>query len=762
MGPRHPDTGLPPMTTAALAGTLAFAAVALAAAAVFLRAAAKQRGVDPPTRRAVRRAGGLRRRHQCRLGHGAGRNAPAVDRFGGHLRATGGHAARRDGPDLVCASRRATAPVARGSRHTHGAARMVINYGTEEGSTHRAQLPAPWPDETLSSLLARFHRLAANRSGAYSLRQLMGSSHYVTAGPLPSGLSALSARAGIPGVLTAADIAERLTLAPYHRPFLSESAAERMNRAMLGSGRSLAMAVGQPRAGVTRPPRQRYCVDCAAVDRLEYGCPYWHRAHQISGVIVCPEHTDQALRTLPERLDSEGRHALYLPDDCPSDTTPSAAPFGASAARVAQISRRLLQANLPALGWRRLAEVYRRRLAELGLLTEAGRVRQTLVHAEFSAMYSGLRQHPAYADLSLGSKMNSVHSDWLAAVLRPPRVGHGPSKHVLVIAFLYETYEQFLLALGRHELPQCTPQANPLPPDQSCSDAALASSIRTEKLSLRSASERLGVSVTTARVRAEALGLRVSRRRKSTSPALEARVRKAFRRGSTSTVIAVALGLSVSTVSRIVRSERGLRERVERAREARRRAARRRSVRLYLATHPEATAVNLQRDRRGLYTYLYRHDRQWLRACFAGRQGQKGRTPQADWLTRDQAIARALQAAAIQIRALPGKPVRCSRSRLLRVAGATNTMRQAANRLLMSRAALNDCAETIEQYRVRRIWWAASQLRAQSQPQAAWRLRRLAGLPDRTSARVVEALTAACSSAPGQAASTEITPFPGP
>src|SRR4030095_7232407 len=39
-----------------------------------------------------------------------------------------------------------------------------------------------------------------------------------------------------------------------------------------------------------RPEFLRYCPACVAEDRWQYGEAYWHRLHQVPGVIVCPHH----------------------------------------------------------------------------------------------------------------------------------------------------------------------------------------------------------------------------------------------------------------------------------------------------------------------------------------------------------------------------------------------------------------------------------------------------------------------------------------
>lgn len=60
----------------------------------------------------------------------------------------------------------------------------------------------------------------------------------------------------------------------------------------------------------------------------------------------------------------------------------------------------------------------------------------------------------------------------------------------------------------------------------------------------------------------------------------------------------------------------------------------------------------------------------------------------------------------------------------------------------MTALTLTEEAESIEQFRLRRIAWAAEELGRRNLPLKPWRLRRLAGLPEQTSPTVADALRA--------------------
>lgn len=58
------------------------------------------------------------------------------------------------------------------------------------------------------------------------------------------------------------------------------------------------------------------------------------------------------------------------------------------------------------------------------------------------------------------------------------------------------------------------------------------------------------------------------------------------------------------------------------------------------------------------------------------------------------------------------------------------------NKLPQSVAALSEVTESVEMFQRRRVIWAAEELQNQELPIQVWRLRRLAGLPDKCTAKV--------------------------
>ncbi len=91
---------------------------------------------------------------------------------------------------------------------------------------------------------------------------------------------------------TADELIEGHTAFRYYTPFLSPDGREQLRSGMRGSAKSgYRIRAGLMQSSVPARPELRYCPSCAAQDRKGYGYAFWHVAHQLPGVEVCPIHT---------------------------------------------------------------------------------------------------------------------------------------------------------------------------------------------------------------------------------------------------------------------------------------------------------------------------------------------------------------------------------------------------------------------------------------------------------------------------------------
>ncbi len=127
-------------------------------------------------------------------------------------------------------------------------------------------------------------------SGGRVRLDLFGHSEYrVTS--LPTALKPFLGRLPPGHPFTFRGLVEEHTSFPYHRPFLPSERVQKVMRLMRYGGRSPgALATGTKNTRLRHPGTLRWCGECVISDQAAYGLPYWHRVHQLPGVLVCPMH----------------------------------------------------------------------------------------------------------------------------------------------------------------------------------------------------------------------------------------------------------------------------------------------------------------------------------------------------------------------------------------------------------------------------------------------------------------------------------------
>ena len=148
--------------------------------------------------------------------------------------------------------------------------------------------PHPFPDELFYSWLARFQWLMSRINHSRVMRILFSGKAAEVAVIQPTRLADFAARLGNAAVNTEG-IIRKHTLLPVYAPFLPPDRLTTIEAAMKGSGRIM---MGSLAAGisVTNPDTLIYCPACAVEERALTGEAYWHRLHQVPGVLVCPTH----------------------------------------------------------------------------------------------------------------------------------------------------------------------------------------------------------------------------------------------------------------------------------------------------------------------------------------------------------------------------------------------------------------------------------------------------------------------------------------
>lgn len=309
--------------------------------------------------------------------------------------------------------------------------------------------PAPHPDELLYSILARYHVWSGNISPKWTLDELFGSRTVVAVVDMPCYIDRLIER--FPTFLrcSAEELINRHTLYPYYTAFLSKERSLDILRSMRGDfGGDVHTKTGIMASSIHAPSSLMFCPECFKKDVDMYGEAYWHRLHQIPGVLVCHMHRCM-LQESKVRIHSDNRHEFIFADEENCVTDSAAVPVELDEGvfdmlvQTAQDTQYLLEHSEIVVETFGDLEVIRERyldiLKERGFATPGGRVYQERLQKEFTAFYNGSFLRMMQSEVNLESQDN-----WLAAITRKQRKAFHPIRHLLFMRFIVGGIEKFI------------------------------------------------------------------------------------------------------------------------------------------------------------------------------------------------------------------------------------------------------------------------------------------------------------------------------
>lgn len=309
--------------------------------------------------------------------------------------------------------------------------------------------PEPYDDELLFSILARYHLMSGNRSYKSTLTDLFQIDNIRGVVDLPSHLNRLSTTIQCGVFHSPLDIVENHTLFPYYGPFLGDQIAHAVLQSMIGDdGRSVRTQSGIVAGGVSTPEYLRFCAQCRSEDEKRWGQPYWHRVHQIPGVLMCPNHATPlqdsvihyTLRASIQKFD-------VLSSNSTSPTVQYPVEWSANLLFIARQARWLLEHRLAFHQLSDFRKFYVQRMRGLGYVTERGTVRFQKLIPSFEAFFGHAFLNTMNSDIR-----GDCQDTWLHKVLRKPRVSCHPLRHSLLLAFLGESMSSMFHGMKAEEV----------------------------------------------------------------------------------------------------------------------------------------------------------------------------------------------------------------------------------------------------------------------------------------------------------------------
>lgn len=529
--------------------------------------------------------------------------------------------------------------------------------------------PAAFTDETLHSVLSRYARLCGGHSRKAAFAGNRAAASFTQNVAFPCRLRDLVESLPQGSDLSVSKIITCHTVLPYYAPFLTDDQTQHARTSMAGDGKWLMLKLGVNASRLESASRLRFCPACLDEDIARVGAAYWHRVHQLPGVLVCPHHGD-SLCMLDPSWYSRNSSQLHLPDDAEVQAHSHLVSAGLEAFptlhQIALRSMQILALNLEPLSPAVVRAGFVQRAAELGLTRGTSQrldLRRLAEHLD--CVFSVL---PAALEYSvLGESPADLPATWVTKLLRRPRHTHHPLKYILLATALGID----LAGLARSDEPSSPPFKRPPPIDIGYSQATLPAALPEEL------------------------------------KGLSAEVFKLALAGSEARQIASALGVSQVYVYRTIRAVKGGSQAWREARflteRFRRRAA-------FKVEYPGRQAHQCKD-----YMWLYRCDRTWLAACIVRHAGVH--TNRADntgaFTVLDEKLAEQIRYCAQSLRARSGKPVLISRTRIGRELHVLSRLEKQLSKLPLCARALEQNCESAEEFHDRRLRWADTKLLAE-------------------------------------------------
>jgi len=470
----------------------------------------------------------------------------------------------------------------------------------------------PLPGETLPSILARKATLYSDYIGRKTVSRIYG----YLASPshlLPTGIAGLRW-----SNITLEEFIYRHTGYPYFMAYAVPARRSAIREKILfGQGSALKMTLGLPAGRLGAVEQYRYCEECRNSDVRSYGVAYWHREHQLPGLLVCQVHKCTLIEHSPVGADGIRRH-LFLPPQCGltagrSDEHSVGEETIARLGAIADFSTELLTGLPITIEPVILRQSYREAYLRTGKVDHEANI-------SFNQLAIAVRRwieplSDIYPFKMLYERAES-ESGWVAALVHRSSSSIHPLKHIVFACAVFGNCERFISEYS--QLPLSLRRVT-----HSHCDAC--QSLDEIKIALRQGAAPTAVariykvSVQYVQRIAHDLKLVVNHRPKILSVAKQTQLSGQLRRGLQVKSVARITRVSVCTVYRMIQRDAQLKHDWRKACFERERQVRR--ARLTMTVKEDRASMSVsQRD----MTWCRRHDNMWLSDLLKSDQRTEG------------------------------------------------------------------------------------------------------------------------------------------
>ncbi|WP_226683446.1 TnsD family transposase [Sutcliffiella horikoshii] len=589
--------------------------------------------------------------------------------------------------------------------------------------------PKLYEDELLYSVIARYHQYSGNENFKHSLNESFGSSTICSTLFFPSSISNLLNN--LPHhSFTSNDIINNHTILPYYKPWIPINRYTTLiNKMVNGKGSDLYMLLGRTASSIKSKQSLYYCEDCVKFETKMYGEAYWHRTHQLDGVLVCHIHKKFLIKSTVDLRKRTNKHSLFTLDNSieinDSNRTAYSGDDFNHLLTVAEQSYALLEPRFTALTPEKLRVFYVSKLREMELLTLSGNIRWDKLIPSFTIYYGDNVLKEWKSNISIGAE-----DTWLHKVLRKPRGSCHPLRHILLISFLGETVESLLTKMNIGDYNPFG--VGPWPCLNKGAEHYKEDKITTVKITRDSKSSQ---PVGTFRC---SCGFSYSRKGPDIVPEDRHRIgrikefgdvwREKLKEINQSDLSlrkkAELLGVDPKTVINQWQKDTQINNHAEFLSCDKKQEYKQQWLKLINAG---LSISELRKNKSNLYMWLYRNDKEWLKEHSPQKIRRKNKESIIDWEQRDIQLAELAKSIVKDI-LNELKIQRVTKNEIGRRMGRINLLYKYMHKLPKTKLLLENSLESIEQFQMRRIKEAVKKLTLSESVVKEWEVIRKAGL----------------------------------
>lgn len=455
--------------------------------------------------------------------------------------------------------------------------------------------PYIYKDETFYSLVSRYRVWSGNTNSKALLRELYGKESVTASKHLPSNFIDLKNNLPSNYEVSIEEFINKTTLYKYYLAF---SDYERANIVFelikSGDGSRIFSTLGLSNNNMNNKNNLKYCKECIREDKEKYGEAYWHREHQISGILICDKHNTSLFEVLNEDIKNRQEfininHFNYKDKEI-----------------VVQLDEEIIKKQISLINNSRyllndfyvhknkefFRDYYINKLVMLGIADGKHKVNQDILHKRFIEFYGHKYLQLLGCDVSVGD-----NNSWLTKITRKHRTFFHPLYHLLMIDFL-------------------------------------------------------GIDIKELFNSREFDGSFIRKAKKD-----------------------------INEIN--LKREKWL---------------------TFIKENPDSTTTEIRSLNRGVYDFLYRYDKEWLRENSPKRKRKQGKKD-IDWEKRDEEVLKKVKDILPELLDENIKPIRITRGLIGRKIGEVTLIQKKLDNIPKSKELINNIVESIEDYQKRRVAW---------------------------------------------------------